>query len=50
MALFYLGNCYRENGDDDKAKEIYAQVMDDFAGTDRASKAETYLAEINNQN
>lgn len=49
-ALFYLGNCYRENGDDDKAKEIYAQVMDDFAGTDRASKAETYLAEINNQN
>lgn len=49
-ALFYLGNCYREIGDTDRAKEIYAQVMDEFPDTDRASRAETYLAEINNEN
>jgi TolA-binding protein len=49
-ALFYLGNSYRQTGETDKAKEIYAQVMDNFPGTDRASKAETALAEINNEN
>ena len=48
-ALFYLGNSYRRAGYDDKAKEIYALVLDYFPGTERASKAETYLAEINNQ-
>lgn len=49
-ALFYLGNSYRRMGDGDKAKEIYAQVIDKFPGTDRAGRAETYLAEINNEN
>ncbi len=48
-ALFYLGNAYRYNGNEDKAKETYAKVMDDFPDTERASRAETYLAEINNQ-
>lgn len=48
-ALFYLGNAYRRTGEDDKAKEVYAEVIDLFPGTERASKAETYLAEINNQ-
>ncbi len=47
-ALFYLGNCYRRNNQEDKAKEIYAQVIDNFPDTERASRAETYLAEINN--
>ena len=47
-ALFYLGNSYRRNGDNDKAKEAYALVMDNFPGTERASRSETYLAEINN--
>lgn len=49
-ALFYLGNSYRGMGDNDKAKEIYAQVIDKFPGTDRAGRAETFLAEINNEN
>lgn len=49
-ALFYLGNSYRRKGDTDKAKEIYAQVIDHFPGTDRARSAETFLAEINNEN
>ena len=47
-ALFYLGNCYRATGEIDKAKEVYAKVIDDFPGTVKASRAETYLAEINN--
>ncbi len=47
-ALFYLGNCYRSSGDDDKAKETYAKVIDNFPGTDIANRSETYLAEINN--
>lgn len=49
-ALFYLGNSYRQTGDTDKAKEIYAQVIDNFPNTDRAGRAETFLAEINNEN
>ena len=49
-ALFYLGNCYRRTGDNDKAKEIYAQVIDAFPGTEKARNSETYLAEINNEN
>ena len=47
-ALFYLGNCYRHTGDESKAKEIYAQVMDSFPDTEWANSSETYLAEINN--
>ncbi|MBQ9926962.1 MAG: tetratricopeptide repeat protein [Lachnospiraceae bacterium] len=49
-ALFYLGNSYRRTGNNDKAKEIYAQVIDDFPGTEKARNSETYLAEINNEN
>lgn len=49
-ALFYLGNSYRGIGDSDKAKEIYAQVIDNFPNTDRANRSQTYLAEINNEN
>lgn len=47
-ALFYLANCYRSSGDDDKAKETYAMVIDNFPGTDIANRSETNLAEINN--
>lgn len=47
-ALFYLGNCYRRTGDDDKAKETYAMVIDNFPGTEIANRSETNLAEINN--
>ncbi len=47
-ALFYLGNSYHRNGDDDNAKETYALVIDHFPDTDFANKSETALAEINN--
>lgn len=48
-ALFYLGNAYRQSGDNDKAKEVYAQVIDNFPNTNRANRSEAYLAEINNE-
>ena len=47
-ALFYLGICYQRSGDETKAKEAYAMVIDDFPGTEIANRSETYLAEINN--
>lgn len=47
-ALFYLGNSYRGIGELDTAKEIYAQVIDNFPGTRTAAQSETNLAEINN--
>lgn len=47
-ALFYLGNSYHRNGDDDKAKETFAKVIDYFPDTDFANRSETALAEINN--
>lgn len=49
-ALFYLGNSYRSMGNTNKAKEVYAQVIDNFPNTDRANRSQTYLAEINNEN
>jgi len=48
-ALFYLGNSYRRTGNVDRAKEIYADVVKYFPDTEKASTAQTYLAELNNQ-
>lgn len=47
-ALFYLATSYRRTGDDDKAKELYAEVVDLYPGTERAQRAETFLVEMNN--
>lgn len=47
-ALYHLANSYRRSGDDDKAKELYAEVIDNFPNTEIANRSETYLAEINN--
>lgn len=49
-ALFYLANSYRKNGDTDKAKAAYAEVLEKFPGTEKANRSEIYLAEINNNN
>lgn len=46
-ALFYLGNCYRETNNLEKAKEIYTQVIELFPGTLKASNSQAYLAELN---
>lgn len=47
-ALYFLGSAYYENGDYDKAKKAYNEVMSLFPGTKYASNAETKIAEINN--
>lgn len=47
-ALYHLANSYRRSGDEDKAKELYAEVIDNFPDTEIANRSETYLAEINN--
>lgn len=49
-ALFYLANSCRETENLDRAKELYGQVINLFPGTQKATNAETYLAEINNAN
>lgn len=47
-ALYYLADSYRRSGNGAKAKELYAEVIDNFPGTKKASRSETYIAEINN--
>ncbi len=49
-ALFYLANCYKETGNVERAKETYAQVIELFPGTLKASNSQTYLAELNDEN
>lgn len=49
-ALYYLANSYRQTNNIEKAKEAYAEVIELFPGTEKASRSETYLAEINNSN
>lgn len=42
-ALKLLGDAYAENGDADKAKEIYERVTANYSGTDAASEAQSAL-------
>lgn len=49
-ALFYLANCYRQTDNAEKAKEAYAKVIELFPGTEKASRSEVYLAELNSSN
>lgn len=49
-ALYYLANSYRKTNNIDKAKEAYAEVIQLFPGTEKASRSQTFLAEINNRN
>lgn len=49
-ALYYLANCYRRTNNTDKAKEAYAEVIELFPGTEKSSRSEAFLAEINNSN
>lgn len=49
-ALFYLANSYRRTNNTAKAKDAYAEVIKLFPGTEKASRSETYLAELNNAN
>ena len=46
-ALWYLANAYDRNGEMDKARETYAQVIEFFPGTDKALRSEERMVEIN---
>lgn len=48
-ALFFVASSYRHLDEVDKAKELYALLIENFPGTEKAIKAETYLAELNAQ-
>lgn len=45
-ALYYLGNCYKEVGESEKAKEVYRKVITDIPGTERARKSQQFLTEL----
>ena len=45
-ALFALADAYRQNGDKAKAKETYTQVTERFPGTENASRALGFIAEL----
>lgn len=47
-ALYNLANAYYKLGDLEAAREIYLQVIDLFPGTEKASKSESFLEEIEN--
>ena len=46
-AIFSLGNAYRMQGNYEAAVAAYEQVMALFPGTERASRSEQYIKEIN---
>ena len=45
-ALYALANAYRENKDYVQARKIYVQVIELFPNTEKAIKAQGYIAEI----
>ncbi len=48
-ALYNLANSYYRNGDEEKAREIYLQVLSQFPGTEKARKSEAFLEEIGSE-
>ena len=46
QALFDLANSYYRMGENQKAKEIYQQVVELFPNTEKADKSQGFLAEI----
>lgn len=45
-ALYALANAYRENKDYENAKAIYEKVIELFPDSEKATKAQAYIAEI----
>lgn len=45
-ALLFLGNCYNNLEDTDKAVEIYKRVVDLFEGSESARRAQTFLNDL----
>lgn len=45
-ALFYLGNSYKNTGDNAKAKETYEKIIERFPDTERARRAQQSIEEM----
>ena len=47
-ALYYLAHCYRFTNNNEKAKEAYEQVAEQFPGTEKARNSKRFLTELEN--
>ncbi len=45
-AMFFLGRCYQQQSDSEKAKEYYNQIINDFPRSSRVSEAQRRLREL----
>lgn len=45
-AIYYMGRCYQQKGDMDKAKKYYEQIMSKHSSDSRAADAQSRLDEI----
>ncbi|MCR4651087.1 MAG: tetratricopeptide repeat protein [Lachnospiraceae bacterium] len=48
-ALYNLGNAYRKYGDEVNAVDTYQAVIDNFPGTETATRAQQYINELNGE-
>ncbi|MBO5209047.1 MAG: tetratricopeptide repeat protein [Lachnospiraceae bacterium] len=48
-ALYNLANAYYRSGKEEEAKAAYQQIIELFPGTEKASKSETFLAEMESE-
>ena len=48
-ALYNLANAYNRIGETDKARAAYLQIIQLFPGTEKASKSQTFLEEMENE-
>lgn len=46
FALYYLGNCYKETGEKEKAIEIYKRVIEEIPNSERSRKSQQFLDEL----
>ncbi len=46
FALYYLGNCYKETGEKEKAIAIYKRVIEEIPNSERSRKSQQFLDEL----
>ena len=44
--LYDLGNAYRQNGNDDRAIEIYLSVIEKYPNTEKARRSQGFLDDM----
>ena len=45
-AMYFLGRCYQQKSDEDKAKEYYNKIINDYSTSARAGEAKRRLREL----